>query len=157
MLYNKYFTDQLTTYYNTEENLSQREQKKEVNIKVAKFLAKIYSDFEYEGFEYLGIETLGDLFTEKHTHCGIFNVYPSYLITFSRHVFELFDDKIVVKSIYSDSQTLNEEAKALSSKKYQERYVKEMYKMFGEPYKKHYIKLINEKRQKLDEQEAYVK
>ena len=40
---------------------------------------------------------------------------------------------------------------------YQKRYVSEMYKMFGEPYKKHYQEIIQEKRNKLEEEAEFVK
>jgi len=96
--------------------------------------------------------TLGEVFGKSHQH-GIFNTWPNEIITNLDFNIVLYDDGFEV----CDIEFHNTKIPSLMKPEYQKRYVSEMYKMFGEPYKKHYQEIIQEKRNKLEEEAEFVK
>ena len=97
-------------------------------------------------------QTLGEFFEKAHQH-GIFNTWPDTIITNLDFNICLYDAGFKVQDIeYHD-----ELYQGLMKPEYQKRYILEMYKIFGEPYKKHYKEIIQEKRKRLEEEEEFIK
>ena len=99
-------------------------------------------------------DTLGEYFQKAYMH-GIYATWPKKIITYGNADFliYLYDDKFVVRSLeHYDCVYIS-----LMKPKYQKRYVAEMYKMFGEPYKKHYQEIIQEKRNALEIEAEFIK
>ena len=98
-----------------------------------------------------GYDTLGEYFQQKPWH-GIFNTWPEHIITNAGFCVYLYDDKFEVR----DTGDYKRKYIALMEPKYQKRYVAEMYKIFGEPYKKHYQEIIQEKRNALEKEAGFI-
>ena len=96
-------------------------------------------------------DTLGEYFQQKPWH-GIFNTWPDHIITDAGFCVYLYDDKFEVRDI----EDYDEKYISLMEPKYQKRYVAEMYKIFGEPYKKHYQEIIQEKRNALEKEAGFI-
>jgi len=97
-------------------------------------------------------KTLGEYFKNNRVH-GIFNVWPEKIITNAGFDIYLYDDRLVVV----DTEFNDNIYSSLMKPEYQKKYVAEMYKIFGEPYKKHYKELIQEKRSQLEQEAEYLK
>ena len=99
-----------------------------------------------------GYNTLGSYFKNSFNH-GVFYIWSNKVITNCGFIVYFYDDRFeVCETDFHDNKFLS-----LMKPKYQKRYIAEMYKMFGEPYKKHYQELLQEKRKKLEEETQFLK
>lgn len=90
---------------------------------------------------------LGEYFMKHHQN-GIYEVSHNSIITHFGLYIYLFDNKFIVL----DLRHSNDRISSLMKKSYQRKYVEQMYKIFGEPYKQHYQALIEEKINNLREE-----
>ena len=124
-------------------------------------LSKIFCDvYEYEDVfnkELISVQkkfngmyiSLGQYFKEHKTH-GIMGILPEQIITHCGLVITLYDERFEVRDI---DENVYLKYQSLMKPEYQKRYVNEMYKMFGEDYKKQY-KMIMREHEKEDDEEA---
>lgn len=101
---------------------------------------------------YYDFENLGEFFSSKHKWFGIFNIWPDKVITTVNFKIELYDDKIVCRDFEFSDKIVE-----LCQPIYQKRYVKAMFKIFGEDYKRHYKELKTYKITQLQEEEEFLK
>lgn len=128
----------------------------------ANLLSNVFYDVEgYEHMSYNTIreimdndaKTLKDVFSaEFDEERGLHMIFPCAVMTKAFFSVMLYDEKMVVKSLDFKNYLSD-----LSSSKYQKRYVKEMYKLFGEPYKKHYKDIMKSQIKELEEGLDYIK
>ena len=97
-------------------------------------------------------KTLGEYFLKSDKN-GIDIVTPTCVITNIHYVFHFYDDCFTMKDIAFNGH----ECSSLMKPKFQKRYIAEMFKMFGEPYKKQYQKIITEKQKALKEEANFLK
>ena len=90
---------------------------------------------------------LGEYFMKHHQN-GIYEVVHNSVITHSGLCIYLFDNKFIVLDLRHSYDRVS----SLMKKTYQRKYVEQMYKIFGEPYKEHYQALIEEKINNLREE-----
>lgn len=128
----------------------------------SKLLSNIF--YDVEGYEYFNYDTvsnmtggkaknLKEVFSSKEDpQRGIGLVFQHGVMTNVNFSIVFFDDRFVTKSI-----DFKVELPDLSKPKYQKRYVKEMYKMFGEPYRKHYKKIVHSQIKALEKEAEFIK
>ena len=128
----------------------------------ANLLSEIF--YDVEGYDYMsynkiedimdnGAKNLKEVFSsEFDKERGIHLMFPSAIMTKALFSVLFFDEKFVAKSLDFKS-----ELEDLSAPKYQKRYVKAMYKLFGEPYKEHYKKIMTSQIKELEDGLDYIK
>ena len=132
------------------------------HVVLGDLLSKIFYDVnEYEDGFNIKIDvsekfndkynTLGSYFKNEFNQ-GICNIWPDMVITNCGFTVYFYDDRFEV----CDTESHEHKFLSLMKLKYQKRYIVEMYKMFGEPYKKHYQELLQEKRNKLEEEAQFL-
>ena len=94
--------------------------------------------------------TLGEVFEKAHQH-SIFNTWSNKIITNLGFNIILYDDRFEIENIES-----HEKINSLMKPEFQKRYVAQMYNLFGEPYKKHFQEIINEKRKQVVEEATFL-
>ena len=112
------------------------------------FNGKIQIKNEYEG----KFKTLGEYFAKSEKN-GIDIVTSNCVITNIHYIFHFYDNCFTIKGIAFNGH----ECSSLMKPKYQKRYIAEMYKMFGEPYKRQYKKIMAEKQKALKEEANFLK
>ena len=135
---------------------------KQILDNFANLLSNIF--YDVDGYDYFNYATVSDMTNGKAKNLkevfsskedpkrGIGLVFQHGVMTNVNFSIVFFDDKFVAKT--TDFKV---ELPDLSEAKYQKRYVKEMYKLFGEPYRKHYKNIIHSQIRALEKEADYIK
>lgn len=162
-MYNKMYVKKLFYKDLNSDFLVQRLDKETIRKNISSILSKIF--YDVESFKYNKKITikdefngnfvyLGEIFTEKfntyaYAKNGLINSFDNMQVTtiFGFNI-KFFDDVFIVTT-----NNINDYfyVKDLMKQKYQKRYVEELYKIFGDDYKKHYLDIKTDKDKRIKE------
>ena len=144
-----------------DENHKDYEKTKQID-NYANLLSEIF--YDVEGYNHMaynkiedimnnGAKNLKEVFSpEFDEERGIHLMFPCATMTKAFFSVMFYDEKFVATSL--DFKTVLDD---LSAPKYQKRYVNAMYKLFGEPYKEHYKKIMTSQIKELEEGLDFIK